>query len=430
MEQSSAMWAQRMVLRLQPEAIIVEDDNEMAVEQFPLKLITDPTAYTSNDPKDVYNNLLVFVVEQEKGTLSRIPAEMHIFQCCDVSNTLNQCFDDIERFVARIQSAYAAHRELEMIKRQRGKLSGKTQGEGILQMRARLPSQTEFVAILHMFKFCMNLLGKLQDHIHDPTAPELVHILFDPLTVILDACHWALNRNIGYMVVDPSLTPETKALLNGCLNSRERDVWNSLGNPWNLNGYVSQELSRVSLEKERLDFEKEKIAEKQKMIEIEAQKIEVSNVKTSFLLSCLDINIETYFCSYSPGERRTRAPPPVDNSDLAESRQSAFFEELRSGDAMIARVEYDRIGQNAQEMSVTKGEYLEVMNSSKNWWQCRNAYNQVGYVPKTFLTVVEGRGPEYVPPSHSRDYRRPNVADEMHTVAKERIGKYGGYRYF
>jgi hypothetical protein len=54
---------------------------------------------------------------------------------------------------------------------------------------------------------------------------------------------------------------------------------------------------------------------------------------------------------------------------------------------------------------VSRGEYLEVstacemgkhhcgvqvLNDTKNWWECRNVQNRIGYVPHTILTVIAG----------------------------------------
>lgn len=82
---------------------------------------------------------------------------------------MNRCFDDIERFVARIQSAAIAQRELEaQAHRQRTthRKRGSSQGQmdpqnGILQMRAQLPAEFEFVDILQKFKLSFNLLVRL-----------------------------------------------------------------------------------------------------------------------------------------------------------------------------------------------------------------------------------------------------------------------------
>lgn len=51
------------------------------METFPLHLVAEPTAHLSNDPRDVYNNLLVFIVNEDRQKRSATPTEMHIFQC-------------------------------------------------------------------------------------------------------------------------------------------------------------------------------------------------------------------------------------------------------------------------------------------------------------------------------------------------------------
>lgn len=77
-------------------------------------------------------------------------------------NTLNRCFDEIEKFVARIQQAALAQREIEarnrMGARRRDPRAPLLPGEGLLAVRAQLPSEGEFVDILQKFKLCFNLL--------------------------------------------------------------------------------------------------------------------------------------------------------------------------------------------------------------------------------------------------------------------------------
>lgn len=67
------------------------------------------------------------------------------------------------------------------------------------------------------------------------------------------------------------------------------------------------------------------------------------------------------------------------------------------------QVTYDRVAQNPKELTVARGEYLEVssepdgtftrttlqvLNDARNWWDCRNVNNRNGYVPHTILSVV------------------------------------------
>ncbi len=75
---------------------------------------------------------------------------------------LPRCFDDIEKFIARLQHAAAAFRELEKRRRSR-KTKKKDLGDGMLSMRAKPPPEREFVEIFQKFKLSFNLLAKLKE---------------------------------------------------------------------------------------------------------------------------------------------------------------------------------------------------------------------------------------------------------------------------
>ena len=106
-------------------------------------------------------------------------------------------------------------------------------GDGMLSMRAKPPPEREFVDIFQKFKLSFNLLAKLKAHIHDPNAPELVHFLFTPLALIVDASHDShYGPNLPSKVVAPLLTANAIDLLVNCLTSKESELWHSLGEPW------------------------------------------------------------------------------------------------------------------------------------------------------------------------------------------------------
>jgi hypothetical protein len=35
----------------------------------------------------------------------------------------------------------------------------------------------------------------------------------------------------------------------------------------------------------------------------------------------------------------------------------------------------------SKELTVKKGDYLEVLNNDKKWWRCRDSDNKVNYTP-------------------------------------------------
>lgn len=123
-------------------------------------------------------------------------------------SVLNHCFDDIEKFIIRLQQAVAAIRELQAMRKasKRSSQDGSnkltnqsaiannngnrslTSAEfAILNERACGPNEDDYFEILSKFKLAFNLLAKLKGCIHEPNAPELVHFLFTPLAIIIES---------------------------------------------------------------------------------------------------------------------------------------------------------------------------------------------------------------------------------------------------
>lgn len=79
----------------------------------------------------------------------------------------------------------------------------------------------------------VTLQAKLKNQIHDPNAPELVHFLFTPLALIVDACRDSkYGPNFPMHVVSPLLTHKAVDMLQNCLTSKETELWESLGEAW------------------------------------------------------------------------------------------------------------------------------------------------------------------------------------------------------
>lgn len=189
-----------------------------------------PTQATNSNNRDVYNYHETDSEIDGNDETSSTSSEKYER---DVT-VLNHCFDDIEKFIARLQHAAAASRELERRRRNR-KSKKKDPGEGLLTLRTKPPHEKEFIDIFAKFKLSFNLLAKLKAHIHDPNAPELVHFLFTPLALIVDASHDTYyDPNIPARVISPLLTREAINLLINCVTSKETELWRSLGDAWTI----------------------------------------------------------------------------------------------------------------------------------------------------------------------------------------------------
>ncbi|XP_012264642.2 epidermal growth factor receptor kinase substrate 8-like [Athalia rosae] len=526
LEKSNGIWSQKMQLRLERSWVLIMDNETGAVmERFPASLIQEPTAFTSRDPMEMYNNILVFTVADDSASGQR--AEMHIFQCQSISaqdlvedlkmlqmgklvpggsprgprghippppalpppepplngvnvreqvsafnaanndasndisreenidevsstssekyerdvTILNHCFDDIEKFIARLQHAAAASRELERRRRNR-KSKKRNLGDGMLTMRAKPPPEMEFVDIFQKFKLSFNLLAKLKAHIHDPNAPELVHFLFTPLALIVDASHDTnYDPNLPNKVVSPLLTREAVNLLINCVTSKETELWHSLGDTWLIprdqwKGHVplyhpifmdgwSPEYP-IPEDRDHDHLASLLNADKQKRDEIPEQQnindpyynhrdVDESHYSSDYLEyeggreerpsnDYFDRNYGPPSELYGREERerereRERAEQTRAHSEISldsiergprgvgvERAQETWLDELVSRHAKIVQVTYPRTANNDKELTVVRGEYLELLDDSRKWWKARNSKGQIAHVPHTIVT--------------------------------------------
>lgn len=93
--------------------------------------------------------------------------------------------------------------------------------------------------------------------------------------------------------------------------------------------------------------------------------------------------------------------PPYDSEYLSETdheamlldlgpAQTEWFFELQARGAMIVRVLYTRDANNEKELSVCRGEILEVLDDTRKWWRTRNIDLQVAHVPHTIVAIMHG----------------------------------------
>lgn len=80
MEATSGIWTRRVLMSIdQKELAVSEKAGGVELECFPISQIRNPISYSDNNVPNVFNNLVMFVVQRE--TWARQPAVMNIFQC-------------------------------------------------------------------------------------------------------------------------------------------------------------------------------------------------------------------------------------------------------------------------------------------------------------------------------------------------------------
>ncbi|KAK3102292.1 hypothetical protein FSP39_010265 [Pinctada imbricata] len=377
---------------------------------------------------------------------------------------LNSCFDDIEKFVSRLQQAAEAYKELERRKRERSAKKNKPPKDGMLNMRARPPPADDFIDIFQKFKFAFNLLAKLKAHIHDPNAPELVHFLFTPLSLIYEASRDPVHggRDLADMAVRPPITPEARQLLLNCLTSKELELWTSLGKSWTGNREDMREFNEPYVPKfyngwspspsipidSRIDnrmMMEEAVANQRRQVEGRYMEERARNEAQDMLPQYNNPEREYRFgqskrfdeydnyndditSPYARSTKRPNTPPsgavtnpnvaryqehverhidrnrevhkPMGRQDdiyksapqpMSKDEENVIFaqEVLRSNGKQVyfkvMECVHDRTGRNPKEITVQKGDVLQVLDDSRNWWKVKNVQGQIGYAPYTIL---------------------------------------------
>ncbi|XP_041050764.1 epidermal growth factor receptor kinase substrate 8-like [Carcharodon carcharias] len=95
-------------------------------------------------------------------------------------------------------------------------------------------------------------------------------------------------------------------------------------------------------------------------------------------------------------------------------------------DPQLAKAMYDFMKRNTRELSVTKGDVLQVLEASKQWWTVKDMHGDVGYVPSNIMLMMNEeeslplhvgnhRGSQYSPYDDSPDLTRYSTPNEVTT---------------
>ncbi|XP_015993740.2 epidermal growth factor receptor kinase substrate 8-like protein 2 isoform X1 [Rousettus aegyptiacus] len=288
---------------------------------------------------------------------------------------LNCALDDIEWFVARLQKAAEAFKQLNQ--RKKGKKKGKkAPAEGVLTLRARPPSEAEFVDCFQKTKLAINLLAKLQKHIQNPSAAELLHFLFGPLDLIVSTCG---GPDIAHSVSSPLLSREAVAFLRGHLVPKEMALWDSLGETWTRPRSEWPREPQVPFYVPKFHSGWEPPLDVLQEAPWEAEGLAPAPTDEPAPASRL---------SFRNSSKHTLAPEPTAPGDVLPPVSSPHAHrgyEPTPAMAKYVRVLYDFTARNANELSVLKDEVLEVLEDSQQWWKLRSRSGQAGYVPHNIL---------------------------------------------
>lgn len=288
---------------------------------------------------------------------------------------LNCALDDIEWFVARLQKAAEAFKQLSQRKKGKKK-ARKGPAEGVLTLRARPPSESEFVDCFQKTKLALNLLAKLRKHIQNPSAAELVHFLFGPLDLIVNTCG---GPDIARSVSSPLLSRDAVGFLRGHLVPKEMALWESLGETWTRPRaeWPREPQALLYVPKFHSGWEPPLDVLQEAPWEVEglapAPDAELTPGSRLSFHNSLKHGLAPE--STPPGEAQLAAGPTHGHRGHQPTPAMAKY----------VRILYDFTARNANELSVLKDEVLEVLEDGRQWWKLRNRSGQAGYVPCNIL---------------------------------------------
>ncbi|XP_068459725.1 epidermal growth factor receptor kinase substrate 8-like protein 2 isoform X2 [Clinocottus analis] len=285
---------------------------------------------------------------------------------------LNCSLDDIEIFVARLQKASQAFSQLNQRNKSK-KNKKKGPAEGMLTLRAKPPTEAEFIDSLQKLKLALNLLAKLKKHIQNPNASELVHFLFGPLELVLQSCG---SPELVRSVISPHLSKDTVDFLRGHLTPKEMTIFELLGDGWT---------------KPRAEWPRDQCAPPYRPKfrngwEPPLELFRTAPWETEGPMGPLG----------SPTTPDYRKPSAEDYYGTHSSSSSNGSYNGMPPTRKYAKIRYHFVARNANELSVLQDEILEVIEDDKQWWKLRNRSGQAGYVPVNILDVVKIEEPEAV----------------------------------
>ncbi|XP_062843067.1 epidermal growth factor receptor kinase substrate 8 isoform X2 [Trichomycterus rosablanca] len=257
-------------------------------------------------------------------------------------DVLNHLINDIEQFVDVLVAAVPTVNKKKKKKKQKN----------------GLPSDEEFKICLQKFKMSFNLLASLNNHIHSPSAAELTHCLFNTLEMVVSRC----ADDLPPSVVAPLLEPQCVRFLSEEATAEEDQLWQLLGDAWNIPSSQWPED---------------------------------------------DDKIPTFSPVFNDGWE----PPEINNKplNLKERLESSGSQSSRmttqsthTGEeaaVSVMKVLHDFRARNERELSVRRGELMEILDMSKQWWKVRNGLGEEGFIPNNVLGSTEMNGAQEAEPN-------------------------------
>ncbi|XP_055021776.1 epidermal growth factor receptor kinase substrate 8-like protein 3b [Boleophthalmus pectinirostris] len=287
----------------------------------------------------------------------------------------NHVLNDLEIFMSEVTAAVSTAAPEPNKKKKKSK---KKKAEPAVNT-VNLPPQDEYMSFLQKIKYAFNIVAQLEEALTEPTAEDYVHVLFNifnsvrlmqyfrntPLNIhnktifmfiLFNNIFLSLqvgphyHRDIPLTVQAPLLTDAVMQLLSSVVTPEERQLWVSLGDFWTIPS--SQ-------------WAEEDVPE----------------------------YIPEFYDNWQPPPRPQKTHPVSrSNSQRFPPRQQNGWgtpPPARSSEPEYMRAIYDFMARNNRELSLMKGDVVEVVQKNKQWWLVRNNRYEEGHVPQNVLESMD-----------------------------------------
>ncbi|XP_068589231.1 epidermal growth factor receptor kinase substrate 8-like protein 3b [Cebidichthys violaceus] len=257
------------------------------------------------------------------------------------TDILNHVINDLEIFMSKVSPAANTPSLLQEEKKKKNAFKKKKSNKNVPTFS--LPPLEEYVFYLQKVKYGFNLLGQLDGTLASPTAADFVHIFFTSLGAILPQYPAVLPPT----VLSPLLTEAALQLLSQVVNPEEDLLWRSLGDSWNF-------------------------------------------PRSRFPDEDVPLYIPEFYDGWQP-PAPLRMPSSLPYQNRSRSNSQRFPPGPREP-PLYMRVIYDFVARNNRELSIMKGDVVQVVQKSKQWWLVRNARDEEGHVPQNVLEPMKNEG--------------------------------------
>ncbi|XP_063064434.1 epidermal growth factor receptor kinase substrate 8-like protein 3b [Engraulis encrasicolus] len=273
---------------------------------------------------------------------------------------LNHVLNDTEMFMGQVSAASPPSQE------DKGKKKKKKKEKEKKNMGPMLPPVEEYFSFLQKVKYGFNLLGKLNGVINNPGAPDLVHAFFSMLAFVVPRYPPDVPPN----VLPPFLTEEALQLMSQVVTPEEGQLWGSLGDCWSTPRHAWPDGDQFP-PYTPMFYDGWEVPPPVENSQPPWQQARGGSQRQSQ--------------RFMPNDDMQMQQPPPNQDQMGWNSPPQ-----RSAEPLLQmQVIYDFMARNSQELSVMKGDVVQVVDKSKQWWKVRNVRDEEGHVPQNVLQPMD-----------------------------------------